>query len=110
MQTRHTNELMNRLERVADIGVAEVRKNELRKWYDQDRLSVNVWRDIEEKWHEVLLGEDYTEAQLAGIPLLIGESDGLFLFVYPNDKTEGWLWPISDWMKPKDRKPAKASD
>src|SRR4051794_24273869 len=46
MQTRHLNELLSRLDRLFDIGVAEIRMNELLAWYNQDRTTVGIWRDI----------------------------------------------------------------
>ena len=115
MHTRHTNELMLRLERVADIGVAEVRRAEMMKWFDKDRLTVGVWAEVNEKWTEVLTADGYTEDEIKHIPLFVGEGEGEFVFVYganlqvinPDMKAEGWLWPVTDWMKVRDRKTAK---
>lgn len=50
---RHMNELLNRLESVCHVGFCKIYKNELLLWYDQDRLTVNIWRDVEEKWAEI---------------------------------------------------------
>lgn len=53
MLTRHLNELLLRLERVADVGCAEIGNHELLRWYDQQRVSRNIWRDIHDKWLDV---------------------------------------------------------
>ena len=72
MLTRHMNELMTRLERVADIGCAEIRTNELLLWYGRDRITKTVWSDVQEKWTEV--GDNS--------PLLVGSSDGRWVLGY----------------------------
>ncbi len=53
MITRHINELLTRLERVEDVGCVKIRRNELLAWYDQERLTVTIWRDIHERWEEI---------------------------------------------------------
>ena len=90
MLTRHLNLLMERLERVLEIGAAEITKTELMRWYGAQRMVRSIWRDIEEKWREV---DDQ------GQPLLVGESDGLWLFVYGEGITcskDAWLKPCSE--------------
>lgn len=51
--TRHTYELLNRLEQVIDRGYAEITDKDLRRWYGQERIGVSVWRDIYERWMEL---------------------------------------------------------
>ncbi len=120
MHTRHMNELMLRLERVADVGVAEIRRNELMKWFDKDRLTIGAWSEVNEKWTEVLVTEGYTETEIKEIPLFVGESDGVFVFVYgarldfdseyQGGEVDPWLLPISEWMTTKERKPRVAKE
>lgn len=71
MMARHANQLMTRLERVEDIGCAEIRKGELLTWYDRERMTKNVWRDLIQKWEEV------SESRL-----LVGDSDGVWVLVF----------------------------
>ena len=88
---RHMNELFNRLEDVMHVGFCQVQKNELLFWYDQERLTVSIWRDIEEKWSEV-----------AKEPLFVGG-------VSDNSDTLTFIWGegLSDseksWFKNLDR-------
>ena len=84
MLTRHMNELMARLERVADIGCAEIRKAELLLWYGRDRITKSVWADINEKWQEV-----------AGEPLLVGDSEGMWVLAFG----EGLTTSDASWFK-----------
>ena len=72
MLTRHTNELMSRLERFADIGCAEIRKPELLLWYGRDRITKSVWADLYQKWGEV--DDEHV--------LLVGDTDGVWVLGY----------------------------
>jgi hypothetical protein len=99
MLTRHLNELMARLDRVGDIGCAEIRHTELLHWYGQERTTVNIWRDIQTKWEEVL--ESYQEKD---IPLLVGEGAGVWVLVWgegiqPDPKA--WLKDLKALARPK---------
>lgn len=84
MITRHANQLMARLERVEDIGCAEIRKGELLTWYDRERMTRNVWRDLIQKWEEV------SESRL-----LVGDSEGLWVLVYG----KGMATSKTSWLR-----------
>jgi len=89
MLSRHLNELMARLERVEDIGFAEIRKNELLRWYGRDRLTKGVWADVYEKWQEV------AEEPI----LLVGDSDGVWVLAFGSGMTtsnDSWLKEVRD--------------
>jgi hypothetical protein len=86
MLTRHANELSSRLERVIDVGCAEISNPELLRWYTQQKITKNVWRDIHDKW--VDLGEDET-------PLLVGWSDDRWVFIFGS----GLVASSSSWLK-----------
>ena len=101
MLPRHANELLSRLERVADIGCAEVRNGELLWWYDQDRLTIGIWRDIEEKWQEVL---EKCGEQDRDTPLLVAEAHGLWVFIWGQGLTtsqKSWFQDIRELAKRK---------
>jgi len=85
MLTRHLNELLSRLDRVADIGCAEIRKVELLLWYGQERLTTKIWRDLSEKWEEME----------QGAPLLVGEADGVWTLIWG----EGLKTTHEAWFK-----------
>jgi len=94
MLTRHANELSLRLERVHDVGCMEVTGDELRRWYGQARLSKTVWRDIKDRWVEIV-----------DVPLLVGISSDRYVFVYGEglviDKaqsSDSWLTDLDDWL------------
>lgn len=91
MLSRHANELMYRLEQVVDIGCATVRKHELLVWFDQERVTVNIWRDIQEKWSEIL----ETQEEKPDIPLLVGDADGVWTFVWG----EGLMVSADSWFR-----------
>lgn len=89
MLTRHSNALYQVLERVEDVGCAEVRKNQLLLWFSRDRLSKQLWADVYEKWQEV--SEDTT--------LLVGDAGDTWVFVYgkglvPAEGEKPWLTDI----------------
>ncbi|MDK9721052.1 MAG: hypothetical protein OEL53_07690 [Rhodospirillales bacterium] len=94
MLSRHTNVLYRQLERVIDVGCAEISKEELLRWYGQERVTINIWRDILDKWGELI--ED--------VPLLVGESRGLFVFAYGeglSTSDKSWLTDVRDRVKRK---------
>ena len=90
MLSRHTNELLSRLEQVADIGCAVIRKKELLYWYGQERQTLGIWRDLQEKWDELLETIDEFD-----IPLLVGEADGVWTFAWG----EGLKVTQKSWFK-----------
>lgn len=63
MIMRHTNELLQRLEQVQEFGCAVIRKAELLRWHEKEKLMKSVWRDIYDKWVDL----EYDS------PLLIGD-------------------------------------
>ncbi|MET4629437.1 hypothetical protein ABIB83_006476 [Bradyrhizobium sp. I1.8.5] len=101
MLARHANQLLNLLERVADVGCAEVTKVMVLHWYSQERMTVGVWRDLQEKWEEVLeqTGNERT------IPLLVGDAPGLWVLVWGQGLKEvdetAWLKDVAGLSKRK---------
>jgi hypothetical protein len=69
---------MRHLEQVVDTGCSIIRKSEVLRWFSQERMTINIWRDLQAKWEETLeiLEEDRT------IPLLVGESEGLWTLAW----------------------------
>jgi hypothetical protein len=53
MNRRHEAELQALLEQVADYGYVEINREKLLRWYEQDRTSPTIWRDIEARWDEL---------------------------------------------------------
>jgi len=90
MLTRHSNELSLRLERVADIGCAEIANHELLRWYEQQKVTRNIWRDIHDKWIDI--GEDNST-------LLVGWSDDRWVLVEGTGLTAS---PSSWWSDIKE--------
>lgn len=90
MLTRHTNALIERLEEVSDIGCAVIRKQELLRWHDKEKLMKSVWKSVHDKWLEID-DED---------PLYIGDGDGFVVLVYGEGltaKEKSWLKDIREW-------------
>jgi len=98
--TRHTYELLNRLERVLDRGCAEITDRELRRWYGQERVGVTVWRDIYERWME-LHPDPEAEASI----LTAGTGYG-YIFM----RGDGLITNKTHWVELRDRARLSASD
>jgi hypothetical protein len=101
MLARHTNELMLRLDQVADIGFAHIRSSELLTWYEKERITVSIWRDILAKWEELL--EEWSEDE-RNSPLLVGEPVGGYSFIWGNGLTtskKSWYKDVRDLARAK---------
>ena len=94
MQTRHLHQLLSRLERVADVGCAEISFNEMMFRFDADRFTVTIWREIADKWEE-LLANTRTMSDKKDVPLLVGESQPGYVFVWG----EGMTTSKDSWLK-----------
>lgn len=90
MLQRHANELLARLERVYTFGTVTINKEELKLWYAMDRLGVKAWRDMDDRWREIV-GEDQEET----LTLLVGEADGDWILVWG----EGLETTERSWFK-----------
>jgi hypothetical protein len=93
MLKRHSYELLSRLERAADVGCAEIFNSELLRWYDQQKVTRNIWRDIHDNWID--LGEE-------GTPLLVGWSDDRWVLISGTGLTvsaDSWLKDIREYAK-----------
>jgi hypothetical protein len=100
MLLRHANQLLSVLERVVDIGCAEISKTTLLYWYSQERMTVGIWRDLQEKWQEVL---EQTKNPTT-IPLLIGDAPGLWVFAWGQGLEIGknaWFKDVTGMSKRK---------
>ncbi len=51
---RHNDQLGNAIDELAVRGWTKLSKDILRSWYDQERMSKTIWRDIENKIPEFL--------------------------------------------------------
>jgi len=91
------------LERVADVGCAEISFNEMMFWFDADRFTVTIWRDIAQKWEE-LLANTRTMADKKHVPLLVGESQPGYVLVWGEGLTtskDSWLQDVQELAKRK---------
>ncbi len=53
MKRRHENSLNDVLEQVAYEGYASVEKWRMTRWYDQERFTVGIRRDVRERWSDL---------------------------------------------------------
>jgi hypothetical protein len=91
MLPRHRDLLLTRLERVNDLGSCEIRHEELKLWYDRERLTKSIWMDFLERWAEVC--GDETQ-------LLVGQGDGIYSFIYNDGLTvseSSWWNDVRTW-------------
>jgi hypothetical protein len=108
MIPRHANELLSRLEDVANVGCTVVNRNLLLHWYGQERLTIGIWRDIQEKWHEVLDQSTWSNKK---VPLLASDADHGFVTLIWGDglTTDGtWLKNVTHLAAAKKSKYASA--
>jgi len=82
MLKRHEYELENRLDRVHLKGSAEIEKSELLLWYDMKRLNKNAWRNIHERWSDIV--EDVDTCRL-----MVAERDKTYVFIWGQGLSEG---------------------
>lgn len=72
MHKFHTPALVARIERAAWRGIAEIEWWELNLWYDTQRITKRVWRDIKEKFDEEECGGDlYIHTTRYGVTLIV---------------------------------------
>src|ERR1044072_5177840 len=89
MFPRHASSLLGHLEEAADVGCSVIRRNLLLHWYRQQRLTVGIWRDIQEKWSEVL---EHSSIANKSTPLFAAEGDGVVTFVWGEGLTTDGTW------------------
>ncbi len=53
MKKRHENSLNDLLEQVAFEGYASVEKWRMARWYEQERFTVGIRRDVRERWSDL---------------------------------------------------------
>jgi hypothetical protein len=68
------------------------------RWFNQERVTINVWRDLQAKWEEILetLGES------RAIPLLVGDSDGIWTFAWGEGLTaseQSWFKDVRSFLE-----------
>jgi hypothetical protein len=71
MLSHHTAELLAKFDELFEVGVTTVTPIKLLLWYDRDRITRAVWRDLATRWRNYL--EDSDDA---GVPLMVGENSG----------------------------------
>lgn len=68
MLKRHSDQLWSRLDNLYTTGSTCITLAELRHWYGAQRINKTPWRDIKERWIELLeekTGENHAELQIA---------------------------------------------
>ena len=53
MLKRHSNELENRLDAVKAVGCVQIMWWELYSWYDAQRITKNIWRDLRSRLDDI---------------------------------------------------------
>lgn len=97
MALRHENALLSRLESVIDKGYTNISATELLIWYNQERLTVNIWRDIADKWYNVLETTAHLRVDAKITPLLIANRSVDYVLIWGYGLTcsdESWFKDI----------------
>lgn len=78
MKKRHENALNDFLERVAYEGFATVDKWQITRWYEQERFSINIRRDVKARWEDLASELPWIENK----ELLFAEVKGQILMMH----------------------------
>ena len=95
MQARHLALLQTRLERVLEIGVAEITNTELATWFDADRIGMNVWRSIHQQWVDLRDNTKHVQGADKTAKLLVGWANDRWVFVHG----QGLKSTDASWLK-----------
>ncbi len=71
MLAHHNAELLAKFDELFEYGVTTVTPTKLLLWYDRDRITRAVWRDLATRWANYLEDSDDEE-----VPLMVGENTG----------------------------------
>ncbi len=83
MKIEHRQELRRRLEQLYYMGYTVMEEWELRLWWNRERVTKNVWRDIVDTWVEVAEEEMPLHAALAG---------SRYVFIQPKEFKDVRKW------------------
>ena len=89
MEKRHNDELMHRIDEVANLGVSAIKWWEIRLWYNRERIGKTIWRDLKARFDEA--------AEDSNAELWIYESEESVTLVHSD-----LLKPITDKMGEED--------
>lgn len=104
MQPRHLASLLNRLDRVIDNGCVEITPVELLLWFNQERMTHTVWRDIYNHWISMTADVKHIKSDEMTQKLLVGSSDVSYVIIWGNGlKTSenSWFKDMRDLAKIK---------
>ena len=90
MIRHHAAELSLRLDQVCDNGYCVIHSRELKRWYDQQRVTISIWRDIHDRWIEIL-DEPSREIET----LFVAEEGNRYVFIWG----EGLRGSKNSWYK-----------
>jgi len=67
MLKRHAEQVWNRLDQLYADGTPYISYGELYHWYDVKKIKKTPWRDIRNRWEELLdeKNEEYSDPQIA---------------------------------------------
>ena len=89
MDRRYKDILQSRFDDLEDKGFTVVTPDELKRWYERERITKTVWQDIEERWKE---RDDET-------PVMVGDNPGGWTLIYARGLTaekNAWFRPIAE--------------
>lgn len=78
MLKRHSDQLDNRLDDVASFGWAHIKWRELYRWYDTQKISKNVWRDLKSRLSDIDVNEIFILQDGTGILIHTKPGDDYF--------------------------------
>jgi hypothetical protein len=100
MLTHHSAELFAKFDELSEFGVTTITPTKLLLWYDRDRITVAIWRDLAVKWSSYL-----EDSEDEGTPLLVGENEGSYALVWGAGLTtdDSYFELLEDLAHPKDK-------
>jgi hypothetical protein len=76
MQKAYNDLLSSRLETALDAGAALILWNELYRWYEMKKIAVGTWRDLDQRWEEMVTHRGTKPGKL----MCVDGPGGLWLF------------------------------
>ena len=69
MLKRHVDQIWAKLDELYSSGITFIARGELYHWYNVQRISKLPWRDLRDRWHELLedKGEEYVDPQVTEV-------------------------------------------
>lgn len=84
-RTYHEDELRRRLEHLLNMGYAVIEIWEVRQWWQRERITVNVYKEILETWQAIAGNK---------AEIHVAQLSERYVFITPNE-----FEPLTNWIE-----------